>query len=98
MNLKIVRKLTKHQDLTKILKEIQENGQKTLVTVYDDTKRIHKVIQRLKQDTSHRWWDIIFGWSPTATGILNPLLHSVIAILMLAGINFVVSIMIYVWN
>ena len=31
-----------------------------------------------KQDTSHNWWDTLFGWSPTATGILNTLSHPII--------------------
>ncbi|RMB97596.1 hypothetical protein DUI87_25858 [Hirundo rustica rustica] len=46
MNLILVRQLMNHQDLTEILKEIQEKGQKTLVTVYHDGKEISKVLQR----------------------------------------------------
>lgn len=98
MNLTLVRQLMDHQDLAKILKEVQENGQKTLVTVYHDIKEISKVLQRVKQETNHHWWDALFGWSPTATGILNTLGHPIIVILTLIGISLVLSIVMLIWN
>ncbi|XP_039946963.2 uncharacterized protein LOC120765837 [Hirundo rustica] len=98
MNLTLVRQLMNHQDLTEILKEIQEKGQKTLVTVYHDVKEISKVLQRVNQDTNHHWWDALFGWSPTATGILNTLCHPIIVILTLVGISLVLSSAMLVWN
>lgn len=71
VNLMLVKQLIKHQDLIGILKEIQENGEKTLITVHLDTKEISRVLPRIKQDASHHWWDVPFGWAPTATGISN---------------------------
>ncbi|TRZ07187.1 hypothetical protein HGM15179_019919 [Zosterops borbonicus] len=50
MNLTLVRQLIKHQDIVKILKDIQETRKKTLITVHHDTKEINKVLQRVKQD------------------------------------------------
>lgn len=98
MNLTLVRQLMKHQDLTKILKEIQKNGEKTLVTVYHDIKEISKVLRRVKQDATHHWWDALLGWSPTATGILNTLCHPIIVILILVGVSLVLSVGVLVWN
>ena len=98
MNLTLVRQLMKHQDLTEILKEIQENGQNILVTVYHDIKEISKVLQRVKQDETHHWWDALFGWSPTATGILNTLCHPIIVMLILVGVSLLLSNGILVWN
>lgn len=69
MNLTLVKLLIKHQDLTGILKEIEENGEKTLITVHHDTKETSRVLQSIKQDASHHWWDVLFEWS--ATGSLN---------------------------
>lgn len=98
MNLTLVKQLLKHQDLIKILKGIQEDGEKTLITVHHDTKEINRVLQRVKQDTDHSWWDKLFGWSPTATGILNTLCHPIIVLLMLVGISLILSFVILVWN
>uniref|UniRef100_A0A8B9BUJ2 Uncharacterized protein n=1 Tax=Anser brachyrhynchus TaxID=132585 RepID=A0A8B9BUJ2_9AVES len=98
MSLTLVKQLVKHQDLIKILKGIQENGEKTLITVHHDTKEISRVLQRVKQDTNHNWWDALFGWSPTATGILNTLCHPIIVLLILVGISLVLSFVILVWN
>lgn len=52
MNLTLVKQLMNHEDPVKIAKEIQENGQKML-TVQRDTKKVSRVLQRVKQDTSH---------------------------------------------
>ena len=98
MNLTLVKQLVKHQDLIRILKGIQENGEKTLITVHHDTKEISSVLQRVKRDTSHNWWDTLFGWSPTATGILNTLSHPIIVLSILVGMSLILSFVLLVWN
>ncbi|XP_050842348.1 uncharacterized protein LOC108963651 isoform X1 [Serinus canaria] len=98
MNLTLVRQLMKHQDLIKIVEEIQRNGQRTLVTVHHDITEINRVLQRVKQDTSHHWWDALFGWSPTATGIMNTLCHPIIVLLILVTISLMMSILTLMWN
>lgn len=55
MNLTLVRQLLLHQDLMKIFKKIQESRQKTLVTVHHDVGKIHRDVERVKQDGEHRW-------------------------------------------
>ncbi|XP_042660992.1 uncharacterized protein LOC122154684 [Tyto alba] len=97
MNLTLVRQLIKHQDLLGILREIQRNGEKTLVTVHHDTKEINRVLQRTKQDASHNWWDTLFGWSPSAAGILNTMIHPIVILLGSLGILLVLTIMLYLW-
>lgn len=98
MNLTLIRQLVKHQDLIEILKEIQENGKKTLITVRHDSKKISRILQRARQDASHHWWDVLFGWSPTATGILNTLCHPIIVLLLLVSVSFILSFVLFVWN
>ncbi|OWK60872.1 hypothetical protein RLOC_00000527 [Lonchura striata] len=98
MNLTLVKQLMKHQDLMKIIEEIHKNGQRTLVTVHHDVTEINRVLQRIKQDGSHNWWDALFGWSPTATGIMNTLCHPIIVLLILVTISLIMSILTLLWN
>ncbi|XP_061873044.1 uncharacterized protein LOC133628652 isoform X2 [Colius striatus] len=45
MNLTLVTQLKKHQNLIKILNEVQENGKKTPITVHYDTRGIKRVLK-----------------------------------------------------
>lgn len=98
MNLTLVKQLLLHQDLIEILEKIKKNGQKTLVTLHHNVKEIHHVLERVKKDAEHGWWDTLFGWSPTATGVLNKLCHSIIVLLILVLIGFVLSAILYIMN
>ena len=69
---------------------------KRLVTIYHDIKELSKVLQRINQDTNHHWWDALFGWSPSAMGILNRLCPSSIVILTLVGVSLVPCVAIVV--
>ncbi|KAK4825915.1 hypothetical protein QYF61_003410 [Mycteria americana] len=95
-NLTLVRKLLQRDDLNQLLEHIQNNGHKTLVTVHHDAEEIHCVLERVKQDGGHHWWDTLLGWSPTATGILNKMLHPVVVLLMLTVLCFILTIALYV--
>lgn len=46
---------------------------------------------------SHHWWDVLFGWSPTTTGILNALIHPIIVWLILVGTSWILSVVMFVW-
>ncbi|XP_036261996.1 uncharacterized protein LOC118701477 [Molothrus ater] len=101
MNFTLVRQLMLHQDLIRILEKIKESGQKTLVTVHHhDVGKIHRVIERVKQDGEHRWWDTLFGWSPTTTGVLNSICHPIVVLLILIVLGFILSAVLFVmdWN
>ena len=98
MNLALVKLIIKHPDLDEILKEIKENGEQVLITVHHDAEEISKVLQRIKQETSHHWWDALFGWSPNATGTLNALVHPIIVLLILVGIRLILSIAVLIWS
>jgi len=50
MNIMLVKKLLQHNDLNRLLKEAQGNGQKTLITVHHDVEEIHQVLERIKKD------------------------------------------------
>ncbi|XP_063277375.1 uncharacterized protein LOC134563397 [Prinia subflava] len=98
MNLTLVKQLLLHRDLNNILNKIREDGQRTLVTVYHNVEKIHRVLERVKKDAEHKWWDTLFGWSPTATGVLNKLCHPIIVLLILVLIGFVLSAILYIMN
>ncbi|XP_063177384.1 uncharacterized protein LOC134508994 isoform X1 [Chroicocephalus ridibundus] len=96
MNLSLVKKLLEHDELKRLLKEAQENGQRTLITVHHDVEEIHHVLERVKRDGGHEWWDTLFGWSPTATGLFNKMLHPVVVLLVLTVLCFALTIVLYV--
>ncbi|XP_054666927.1 uncharacterized protein LOC129199870 [Grus americana] len=96
MNLTLVKQLLQHKDLIAILKKIRENGQNTLITVHHNVKEIHRVFERAQRDAELRWWDTLFGWSPTATGILNKLCHPIVILLILVLISLILSAILYV--
>jgi len=60
MNLTLVRKLLQHDDLHQLLKGIRDNGQRALITVHHDTEEMRCVLERVKEDGEHRWWDTLF--------------------------------------
>lgn len=92
MNLTLVAQLLKHQDLKKILKKVKDVGKKTLITIHHDTETIKTVFKRLEGQLSHHWWDVLFAWSPTATEILNALIHPIIVLLILVGVSLTLSV------
>lgn len=47
-------------------------------------EKIPHVLERVKKDREHCWWEAIFGWPPTATGIFNLVLHPIVVLLVLA--------------
>ena len=65
-------------------------------TVYHNVEEIHRVLEKAKKDAEHNWWDTLFGWSPTTTGILNKLCHPIVVLLILILISLTLSIMLYV--
>lgn len=72
MNLTLIREL--------LLKQAQENGQDTLITVHHNVEEIHRVMEWVKKKREHHCRDILFGWLPTEMGIFNKVLHPVIAL------------------
>ncbi|KAK4828023.1 hypothetical protein QYF61_022800 [Mycteria americana] len=53
MNLTLLRKLLQHGDLYQLLKQVQDSGKRTLVTVHHDAKEIYYVLERVKKDGEH---------------------------------------------
>jgi len=64
MNLTLVRKLLQHDDLSQLLKQVQNNGQRTLITVHHDAEVIYAVLDRVKKDGEYHWWRN-FPWMVT---------------------------------
>ena len=59
MNLTLVKKLLVHEDLKQLMTQVQENGQKTLITVHHDIEKVRQVLEGVK-DEKHCWWDTLF--------------------------------------
>ncbi|KAK4811143.1 hypothetical protein QYF61_019774 [Mycteria americana] len=96
MNLTLVKKLLQHDDLCQLLERIRNNGHKTLITVHHDAEEIHHVLERVKKDGEHHWWETLLGWSPTATGVFNLMLHPVVILLTLTLVCLLLIIILYI--
>jgi len=61
-------------------------------TVHHDTEEIHHVLERVKKDGEHHWWETLLGKSPTAMGVFNFMLHLVVIFLtnMSIAYNYIV--------
>lgn len=70
----------------------------TLITVHQNVKEIHRVLERVKRDAKHRWWDTLFRWSPAARGVLNKLCHPIIVLFIWVLIGFVLSAILYIMD
>lgn len=66
-----------------------------MIAVHHDPKEIHQVMERVKKDGNHHWWDILFGWSPTAPGIFNKMLRRIIVLLKLTPMLFILVLELY---
>lgn len=64
MNLTVVRKFLCRKELKKILKKGKGNGKKNVVAVHHDAEEIHHVLERVKKDSCHHWWDPFIGGHP----------------------------------
>ncbi|XP_074667533.1 uncharacterized protein LOC141917846 [Strix aluco] len=96
MSLTIIEQLLQHPDLIDLLQQAQKTGQKTLITVQHDIEEIHQVLTRVKRDGEHQWWESLFGWSPTATGLFNSMFHPVMIFLILILICLLLIIVLYI--
>lgn len=97
LNMTHVKDLLQHKDLQHILREIKERGQETLLTVHHDAGEIKEILRRVEQDGKHSWWETLLGWSPTATGVLNYMIHPIVILLISVGIVFVLTLVLYLW-
>lgn len=66
-----------------------------LITAPHDVKEI-QVMEWVKKDGEQHWWDMLFGWLPTATGVFNKVLHPVIVLLILTFLLFILVITLYI--
>uniref|UniRef100_A0A8C3RGZ0 Uncharacterized protein n=1 Tax=Cyanoderma ruficeps TaxID=181631 RepID=A0A8C3RGZ0_9PASS len=83
MDLSLVKEMLEHADLQQLLENAKAKAKKILITVHHDGKVIKQVMERIKKAGEHHWWEVFFGWSPTATGIFNTLLHPVVVVLLM---------------
>ncbi|XP_076212573.1 LOW QUALITY PROTEIN: uncharacterized protein LOC143169181 [Aptenodytes patagonicus] len=96
MNLTLVTKLLQH-DLCQLPEHIRNNGHKTQITVHHDTEEIRHVLERVKEDGEHHWWETLLGWSLAAKGVFNLMLHPVVILLTLICLLLITMLYIKVW-
>ncbi|KAM4673958.1 uncharacterized protein AAGF69_002726 [Amazona ochrocephala] len=82
MDLSLVKEMLEHANLQQLLENAKAEARKILITVHHDGSVIKQVVERIKRVGEHHWWEVFFGWSPTATSIFNALLHPVVVILL----------------
>lgn len=72
---------------------LEKNGQGALVTVCS-------VIEGMKKDGDHQWWNILLEWLPAATGLFNRMLRPdvVILILYINCLFFIIITYIKIWK
>lgn len=60
MNLTSSRKLLQREDLKQMLRQAQENGQRTLVLVHHEVEKIDHVLEPVEKHAEQLCWDTIF--------------------------------------
>ncbi|KAJ7403867.1 hypothetical protein WISP_148925 [Willisornis vidua] len=83
MGLSLVKEMLEHENLQQLLENAKAKAKRILITVHHDGSVIKQVMERIKSVGEHHWWEVFFGWSPTATGIFNALLHPIVVILLM---------------
>lgn len=89
-------KLLKHKDLQALLQKVQQQSKNTLTTVHHDGGEIHRILGRVKKPGEHHWWETLLGWSPTATGLLNTMLHPVLTMFALLVVCIAIIVFLYI--
>ena len=70
--------------------------QPPLIIVHHDAEEIHHILERVKKDGEHHWWETLFEWSPTATRTLNLMLHPIVVLLALVILCLLLNIVLYI--
>ncbi|XP_064007761.1 uncharacterized protein LOC135179645 isoform X2 [Pogoniulus pusillus] len=97
MDLSLVKEMLEHASLQQLLENAKAEARKILITVHHDGRAIKQVMERIKRVGEHRWWEMFFGWSPTATSVFNALLHPVVVILLMQTFLCLTMIAICYW-
>lgn len=82
MGLDLIQELLAHPQLHNFLQTIKQDGGASALLVSHNTKEILDMSTQIKQAGEHSWWETLFGWSPTATSVLNLALHPIVVILI----------------
>lgn len=96
VKLTLVKKLLQHEDLCQWLERVRKNGHKTLITVHHDAELMHHVLERVKKDVEHHCWETLLEWAPTAMGVFNFILHTVVILLTLTLMCLLPVIILYI--
>ncbi|KAM4048966.1 LOW QUALITY PROTEIN: uncharacterized protein ACNLHF_026278 [Anomaloglossus baeobatrachus] len=66
-----------------LMKLNQENANATIL-VHHDQNELKEVTHLLENDAKGYWWELIFGYSNAANGILNYLIHPIVILLIVS--------------
>lgn len=76
----------------------RQRTKKPLITAHRDKKEKNRVLERVKKDGEHRWWEMLLGWSPTARGVFHSVLHPAAIWLILTWMCLLLVIVLHVWK
>ncbi|KAE8580793.1 hypothetical protein XENTR_v10024544 [Xenopus tropicalis] len=76
-------------------KQLKDFAEMTHVKVTYDTTKITNIVGHLRKDSQLSWWESLFGMSPTASAIMNIMIHSIIIIIVYIVLIIVIVYIIY---
>ncbi|KAG8544879.1 hypothetical protein GDO81_021678, partial [Engystomops pustulosus] len=92
LNLTKLKQLIQHSEFgQQLIQQLNKSVQYHTVTTTIVADKIVKMGSSIQEATSHHWWDIFMGYSPSAERMLNWLIHPVIVIA-------IIVITLSIWN
>ncbi|XP_059588713.1 uncharacterized protein LOC109283277 isoform X1 [Alligator mississippiensis] len=95
MGLITIKELLTHPSLQAELQRLKALGENGKLEIQHHNQEISKLAATVKNAGHHSWWEVLFGWSPNATGLLNVMLHPIVVIISFQ-IILVISLMLLV--
>lgn len=80
MNLNVDQNPLYHPKLKMLLEENQHSVHQLIINISDDNQKSTTILNSVVKLGKHSWWESILDWSPTATRILNIMLHLIVLI------------------
>ncbi|KAM5164250.1 uncharacterized protein ACMZJ9_006760 [Mantella aurantiaca] len=81
-----------------LLRKLQQERANATIVIYHDQNKIKDVVHQLENDAGGYWWEVIFGHSSKASGVLNYMIHPIVVLLILAVVLSLVQIYMCCWT
>ncbi|XP_040272097.1 uncharacterized protein LOC120995577 [Bufo bufo] len=67
-----------------LLRKLRQEGANATIVIHHDQKELKHITHLLENNAKGYWWEVIFGHSSAANGILNFLIHPIVVLLIVA--------------